>query len=80
MDLKNGYHLIRVKNGNQWKTAFQCRYGLYEFRVIPFGLTNTPATFQDMMNYILKDLLDKGIVVDIDDSLICAKRRRHLTY
>jgi hypothetical protein len=45
IDLKNSYHLIWIKEGNEWKTAFRCRYRLYEFLVIPFGLTNTPATF-----------------------------------
>jgi hypothetical protein len=73
MDLKNGYHMIHVKKGDEWKTAFRYRYGLYEFMVIPFGLINAPATFQDMMNHILKDLLDEGVVVYIDDVLIYAK-------
>jgi hypothetical protein len=58
MDLKNRYHLIRIKEGDEWKTAFRCRYGLYEFLVMPFRLTNTPATFQDMMNHIFRDMLD----------------------
>jgi hypothetical protein len=73
MDLKNSYHLIRVKKGDEWKTAFCYRYGLYEFMVMLFGLTNTQATFQDMMNHILKDLLDEGVIVYIDDVLIYAK-------
>jgi hypothetical protein len=71
--MKNGYHLIRVKKGDEWKTGFRCRYGLYEFMVMPFGLTNAPATCQDIMNHILKDLLDEGVVVYIDDVLIYAK-------
>jgi hypothetical protein len=73
IDLKNGYHLIRIEEGPKSKTAFYCRYGLYEFLVMPCRLTNTPDNFQDMMNHILKDLLDKGVVVYIDDILIYAK-------
>jgi uncharacterized membrane protein len=73
IDLKNGYHLIRIKEGDEWNTAVRCRYGLYEFLVIPFGLTNVPASFQAMMNHMLKDLLDKGVVVYIDDILIYVK-------
>jgi hypothetical protein len=73
MDLKNGYHLIRIKNCNEWKTAFRSRYGLYEFLVIPFGLTNAPASFQDIINDILTDLLDEDVVVFIDDILIYAQ-------
>jgi hypothetical protein len=73
IDLKNGYHLIRIKDGDEWKIAFQCRYGLYEFLVMPFGLTNVPATFQDMINHIFRDLLDNGVIAFIDDILIYAK-------
>jgi hypothetical protein len=70
--LNNGYDLIRIKEADEWKTAVRCRYGLYEFLVMPFGLTNAPVSFQDMMNHILKDLLDKGVVY-IDDILIYRK-------
>jgi transposase InsO family protein len=72
MDLKNGYHLVRIKEGDEWKTAFRTRYGLYEFLVMPFGLCNAPATFQDMINHIFRDLLDQGLVAYIDDLLIYA--------
>jgi hypothetical protein len=73
MDLKNGYHLIRIKVGDEWKTAFRCRYRLYEFLVMLFGLTNTPATFQDMMNHIFMDMLDQGVIAYINDVLIYAE-------
>jgi hypothetical protein len=71
--LKNGYHLIRIKEGYEWKTGFQSGNGLSEFLVIPFGLTNTPATFHDMINHIFRDLFDNGVIAFIDDILIYAK-------
>jgi hypothetical protein len=72
IDLKNSYHLICINEVDECKTIFRCRYGLYKFLVMPFRLTNGPASFQDMMNRILKDLLHKGVVVYIDDILIYA--------
>jgi len=53
LDLKDGFHLIRVRKGDEWKTAFRTRYGHYQYRVMPFGLVNAPAPFQTMMNEIL---------------------------
>ncbi|CCE34914.1 uncharacterized protein CPUR_08853 [Claviceps purpurea 20.1] len=73
IDLKTGFNLIRMAEGHEWKTAFRCRYGLYEFLVMPFGLMNAPATFQALMNYIFRDLLDAGLLVYMDDLLIYAK-------
>jgi len=72
MDLKNGFNLIRIREGDEWKTAFRTRYGLYEFQVMPFGLTNALSTFQDMMNNVLSDLLDVGVLAYMDDILIYA--------
>jgi len=72
MDLKNGFNLIRIREGDEWKTAFRTRYGLYEFQVMPFGLTNAPSTFQDMMNHVLSDLLDIGVLAYMDDILVYA--------
>jgi len=76
MDLKNGFNLIRIRDGDEWKTAFRTRYGLYEFNVMPFGLTNAPSTFQDMMNHILSDILDIGVLVYMDDILVYAKTEK----
>jgi len=75
MDLKNGFHLIRMGEGDEWKTAFRTHYGLFEFQVMPFGLTNAPSTFQDMINHIFSDLLDVGVLAYMDDILIYAATR-----
>jgi len=73
LDLKNGFNLIRIREGDEWKTAFRTRYRLYEFQVMPFGLTNAPSTFQDMMNHVFSDMIDLGLLVYMDDFLIYAK-------
>ena len=70
IDLKNSYHLVRIKEGDEWKTAFRCRYGLYEYTVMPFGLSNAPATFQSMINHIFRDMLDQGLLAFMDDLVI----------
>jgi hypothetical protein len=62
IDLKISYHLICIKEGDDWKTIIRCSYRLYEFLVMPFELTNTLTSLQNMINHILKDLLDEGIV------------------
>jgi hypothetical protein len=72
-DLENGYNLIQIKPGDKWKTVFKTWYGLYEYTVMPFGLSNIPATFQNMMNHIFRDLLDLGLIVYLDDILIYAE-------
>ena len=73
LDLKDGYHLLLIKEVDEWKTAFRTRYGHYEYKVMPFGLVNAPATFQAMMNTILRDFLDHGVVVYLDNILIYSK-------
>lgn len=70
MDLRYGYHLARIAKGDEWKTAFSTRHGQYEYVVMPLGLCNAPAVFQQMMNEIFFDLLDKGVVIYLDDILI----------
>jgi len=78
IDLKNGFHLIRIKVGDEWKTAFRCRYGLFEYMVMPFGLTNAPASFQSMINTIFRDMLDLGMVAFMDDLLMYAQTQEEL--
>jgi len=76
MDLKNGFHLIRIREGDKWKTVFRTRYGLFEFQVMPFGLNNAPSTFQDMMNHIFSDMLNMGTLAYMDDILVYADREK----
>ena len=70
LDLKNAFNLIRIKDGDEWKTAFRTPLGLYEYLVMPFGLTNAPATFQALIQDTLRDFLDIFCVVYLDDILI----------
>ena len=70
LDLRAGYHQIRIAEGDVPKTAFRTRYGSFEFLVLPFGLTNAPATFQGLMNTVFSDMLDTCVVVYLDDILV----------
>ena len=73
IDLKDAFNQIRIKEGDEWKTAFRTRYGTFEYLVMPFGLVNAPGTFQRYANQVLKEELDQGSTIYMDDIFIMDK-------
>jgi len=70
LDLPDAYHLVRIKKGDEWKTAFRCKFGHFEYNVVSFGLSNAPAAFQFFMNDIFSDLLGVFVIIYLDDILV----------
>ena len=79
LDLKDTYHRVRIEPGDEQKTAFRCRYGHFEYCVMPFGLVNVPATFQTFINEVLGDLVDTIYIVYLNDILIYLESKEEYT-
>ena len=73
LDLRNAYHLVRIREGDEWKTGFNTHLGHFEYLVMPYGLTNAPAVFQALVNDMLRDFLNTFVIVYLDDILVFSR-------
>ncbi len=76
LDLRNAYHLVRIRKGDEWKTAFNTPTGHFEYLVMPFGLSNSPTVFQTLVNDVLRDVVNRFMFVYLDDILNFSQNER----